>query len=75
MIYIYIFVSSLILNTYNMKTTIERKYQTTLEMLSKLERIMLLDELNSLPFGDEFTEKVAMRKKVTDVLNYLTENK
>lgn len=58
-----------------MKTTIERKYQTTLEMLSKLERIMLLDELNSLPFGEEFNQKVEMRKKVTDVLNYLNENK
>ena len=62
-------------NNDTMKTTIERKYQTTLEMLSKLERIMLLDELNSLPFGAEFDEKVAMRKKVTEVLNYLTENK
>jgi hypothetical protein len=55
--------------------TVDRKFNTTVEMLSKLEKIMLLDEFNSLPFGEEFYEKVAIRKKVTDVLNYLTENK
>ena len=71
----YIFVSSLTLNTYNMKKTTERKYNTTLEMLSRLERIMLINEMNVLPFGPEFDEAVEMRKSVTKVLQFLTDNK
>ena len=61
-------------------TTIERKYEVTLEMLSKLERIMLLQEFNSLPPIDEadkpaYYEAIEMRKNVQKVLKYLTDNR
>lgn len=63
-----------------MKTTIEKKYDTTLEMLSKLERIMLLEEWNSLPPIDEadkpaYYEAIEIRKSLQRVLKYLTENR
>jgi hypothetical protein len=63
-----------------MKTTIEKKYDTTLEMLSKLERIMLLQEWNTLPPIDEaekpaYYEAIEVRKSIGRVLKYLNENR
>ena len=63
-----------------MKTTIEKKYDTTLEMLSKLERIMLLQEWNTLPPIDEaekpaYYEAIEIRKSLQKVLKYLTDNR
>lgn len=60
--------------------TVERKYQITLEMLSKLERIMLLQEWNILPPIEEadkpaYYEAIEMRKNVQRVLKYLTDNR
>lgn len=63
-----------------MKTTIEKKYDTTLEMLGKLERIMLLQEWNSLPPIEEadkpaYYEAIEIRKSLQRVLKYLNENR
>jgi len=63
-----------------MKATIEKKYDTTVEMLSKLERIMLLQEWNSLPPIDEadkpaYYEAIEMRKNIQKVLKYLIDNR
>jgi len=58
-----------------MKATTERKYNNMLEMLSRLERIMIINEMHALPFGPEWEEAVEMRKSVTKVLQFLTDNK
>jgi len=58
-----------------MKLTIEKKYEITIEMLNVLRRTMIT-EMNLLPLEDErFLQKVEMRKKINEVLNYLNENK
>ena len=63
-----------------MKATIEKKYDTTVEMLSKLERIMLLQEWNSLPPINEadkpaYYEAIEMRRNIQKVLKYLIDNR
>ena len=66
MVYPPIFVSSLILNTYNMKTA-----TTKLEMLKQVVTILTLEQMNSLPFGDDHDSRYEARKKIIEALEIL----